>query len=189
MPMPMPVCRTCLNYKWEQYEVCITFLGRGMGMNITAQRRRSKDSPGRPAGEREACMPAQTPRHVANTANSLGRLPATAPAGPAQPARPAPLAGPARPGRLLGAVWPTRACPPSGPARPGPPGPARPGCARRPPPRGDRRLRTPGSLPHRSSPLGAHGSGRGDSKKFSADNLPRARATLHITVRYISNTL
>ena len=25
MPMPKPVCRTCLNDEWVQYEVCITF--------------------------------------------------------------------------------------------------------------------------------------------------------------------
>ena len=39
MPVPKPVCRTCLNNKRVrgQYEVCTTFLGRGMGMNITAQ--------------------------------------------------------------------------------------------------------------------------------------------------------
>ena len=36
MSMPNPVCRTSLNNKWLQYEVCRTFLGRGMGMNITA---------------------------------------------------------------------------------------------------------------------------------------------------------
>ena len=35
-PMPKPVCRKSLNNRWVQYEVCITFLGRGMGMNITA---------------------------------------------------------------------------------------------------------------------------------------------------------
>ena len=37
MPMPKSVCRTSLDNKWVQYEVCKTFLGRGMGMNITAQ--------------------------------------------------------------------------------------------------------------------------------------------------------
>ena len=37
MPMPKPVSRTSLDNKWVQYEVCGTFLGRGMGMNITAQ--------------------------------------------------------------------------------------------------------------------------------------------------------
>ena len=36
MPMPMPFCRTCLNSKRVQYEVCRTFLGRGMDMNIAA---------------------------------------------------------------------------------------------------------------------------------------------------------
>ena len=37
VPMPKPVCRTCLNKKWVQFEVCITFLGRGRGTNITAR--------------------------------------------------------------------------------------------------------------------------------------------------------
>ena len=36
MPMPKPVCRASLNHKWVQLEVCRTFLGGGMGMNITA---------------------------------------------------------------------------------------------------------------------------------------------------------
>ena len=36
MPMPKPVCITCLNNTWVQDGVCRTFLGRGMGMNTTA---------------------------------------------------------------------------------------------------------------------------------------------------------
>ena len=36
MPMPKPVCRTNLYNNIVQLEVCITFSGRGMGMNITA---------------------------------------------------------------------------------------------------------------------------------------------------------
>ena len=35
--MPKPICRACLNNTWVQYEACITSLGRGMGMHITAQ--------------------------------------------------------------------------------------------------------------------------------------------------------
>ena len=38
MPMPKPVFRTSLNNKWVQYDACITCLGGGVGMNITAQR-------------------------------------------------------------------------------------------------------------------------------------------------------
>ena len=26
MPMPQPVCRTCLNSTWVQYDACTTFL-------------------------------------------------------------------------------------------------------------------------------------------------------------------
>ena len=37
MPMPKTVCRTTLYNKMIQLEVCTTFSGRGMGMNITAQ--------------------------------------------------------------------------------------------------------------------------------------------------------
>ena len=37
MPVPNGVCGTCSYDKWVQYEVCRTCLGRGMGMNITAQ--------------------------------------------------------------------------------------------------------------------------------------------------------
>ena len=36
IPTPKTVCRTYLHYKWVQYEVCRTCLGRGMGINITA---------------------------------------------------------------------------------------------------------------------------------------------------------
>ena len=36
MPMPKPVCRTNLYNKILQLEICRTFSGRGMGMNITA---------------------------------------------------------------------------------------------------------------------------------------------------------
>ena len=39
MHMPKPVCITCSNNQWVQYEICITFLSRGMSMNITAQGR------------------------------------------------------------------------------------------------------------------------------------------------------
>ena len=35
-PLPKPVCRTSSNNKWAPHQVCITFQGRGMGMNITA---------------------------------------------------------------------------------------------------------------------------------------------------------
>ena len=41
MPMPKPVCRTSLNSKRVQYEVRRTFLGRGIGMHVSA---RSKGS-------------------------------------------------------------------------------------------------------------------------------------------------
>ena len=37
MPMPKPVCRTNLYDNIVQLEVCITFSGRGMGINGTAQ--------------------------------------------------------------------------------------------------------------------------------------------------------
>ena len=37
MPMPKTVCGTHVYNKLMQLEVCRTFLGRGMGMNITAQ--------------------------------------------------------------------------------------------------------------------------------------------------------
>ena len=53
MPMPKPVCRTFLNNKWVQCEVCITFLGRGMGMNITAQYQ-SLAAGGGPGASRQA---------------------------------------------------------------------------------------------------------------------------------------
>ena len=36
VPMPRPARRTLLNKIWVQYEACMIFLGRGMGMNITA---------------------------------------------------------------------------------------------------------------------------------------------------------
>ena len=35
--MPVPFCRTNLYNKIVQLEVCITFSGRGMGINGTAQ--------------------------------------------------------------------------------------------------------------------------------------------------------
>ena len=42
MPMPMPMPKTvCIIHVYNeivQLEVCITLLGRGVGMNITAQR-------------------------------------------------------------------------------------------------------------------------------------------------------
>ena len=44
MPMPKPVCITFVDNNWVQYEVYITFLGRGMGMNVTAHIRRSRGS-------------------------------------------------------------------------------------------------------------------------------------------------
>ena len=37
MPVPKPVCRTLVDNKRVQYEVCRTFRGMGMGMNIAAQ--------------------------------------------------------------------------------------------------------------------------------------------------------
>ena len=37
MPMPETVCRTNLRNKVVPLEVCITFSGRGAGMNITAR--------------------------------------------------------------------------------------------------------------------------------------------------------
>ena len=35
--MPKPACGRSLNDEWVQHEVCRTFLGRGMGISITAQ--------------------------------------------------------------------------------------------------------------------------------------------------------
>ena len=43
LPMPKPVCRTSSNNKWVQYEVRRASLGRGRGMNVTAQRRPRRD--------------------------------------------------------------------------------------------------------------------------------------------------
>ena len=39
IPMPKTVCRTMVYDKIVQLKVCITFSGRGMGLNTTAQER------------------------------------------------------------------------------------------------------------------------------------------------------
>ena len=47
MPMPKTVCRTILYSNIVQLEVCRTFSGRGIGMNITARERDERtDTPG-----------------------------------------------------------------------------------------------------------------------------------------------
>ena len=53
MPMPKPVCKTPLNSMWVQYEVRITFLGRGMGMNITAQVKAARNAATRAGVQRQ----------------------------------------------------------------------------------------------------------------------------------------